>query len=134
MNVRVVFTVFAVLVIVALALGIAGYAYNLGLTQGMAPNVKLEVPATGAVPAPYFYPPYGMHRMGGFGGFGFLSCLVPLFFFFVLFGVMRMVLFRARCGMGGMHHRKWEGGAPPMFVEWHRKMHEQQSQQPASDK
>jgi hypothetical protein len=132
MNGKVVFTVFVVLVVVAAVAGIAGYAYNIGLAQGMATNVKLEVPATGAVPAPYFYPPYGMHRVGGFGGFGFLGCLVPLFGFFIFFGVMRMIFFRARCG-GMHHHRKWEGGAPPMFEEWHRKMHEQ-PQQPASEK
>ena len=122
MNGRIVFTVLIVLVIAASVLGIASYAYNMGLTQGMATNVKLDVPTTGAVPYPYFYAPFGMH---GFGSFGFLSCLVPLFFFFVLFGVMRMVFWRAR--WGGMHHRKWEGGVPPMAEEWHRKMHEQQA-------
>jgi hypothetical protein len=124
MNGRIVFTVFVVLVVVAAVLGIAGYAYNLGLTQGMATNVKLEVPSTGAMPYPYFYRSFGMH---GFGGFGFLSCLVPLFFFFILFGVMRMVFWRAR--WGGMHRRHWDKETiPPMVAEWHRKMHEQQSQ------
>ena len=123
MNGRIVFTVFVVLIVVAGVLGIAGYAYNIGLTQGMATNIKFEVPATGAVPYPYYYRPFGMHA---FGGFGFLSCLVPLFVFFVFFSVMRMVFWRAR--WGGMHHRKWEGGVPPMAEEWHRKMHEQQQQ------
>ncbi len=120
MNGRIVFTVLIVLVIVAGVLGIAGYAYNIGLTQGMASTGKLEVPATGAVPYPYFYRPFGFHPFG----WSFLSCLLPLFIFFVLFGVMRMVFWRVR--WGGMHHRKWEGGVPPMAEEWHRKMHEQQ--------
>jgi len=134
MNGRIVFSVLLVLVIVVGAVGIGMYAYNVGIAQGMATTGKADVPPSAAVTPfqyygmPYLYRPFGMH---GFGGFGFLSCLFPLFIFFVFFGVMRMVFWRAR--WGGMHHRHWEGGVPPMAEEWHRKMHEQQGQAKKSD-
>jgi hypothetical protein len=122
MYVRIVLSILLALVCLAGAIGIGAYAYNLGIAQGMAVSGKVDVPATGVVPAPYFYRPFGFHP---FGGFGFLSCLFPLFIIFVLFGVMRMVFWRAR--WGGMRHRHWDKEAiPPMVEEWHRKMHEQQ--------
>ena len=115
-----------VFVLIAGVAGIGGYAYNMGLTQGLASGAKLEVaPTQGVAPVPFYgYGAPFMHRSFG-GGWGFLSCLVPLFVFFVFFSVMRMVFWRARWGgMHGMHHRKWEGGVPPMAEEWHKKMHE----------
>lgn len=122
MNGRFVFGLLLTLLIVAGVIGVGAYAYNLGIAQGIADSGKLVAPATGVAPYPYFYRPFGFHPFGW--GFGFLSCLIPLFIFFVFFSVMRMVFWRAR--WGGMHHRKWEGGVPPMAEEWHRKMHEQQ--------
>lgn len=122
---RIVLSVSLALVCLAGAAGIGMYAYNLGLTQGLASNAKLDVPTTGVAPMPYYGMPF-FYRPFGFGwGFDLLGCLVPLFFFFALFSVMRMVFWRAR--WGGMHHRRWEGGVPPMAEEWHKKMHEQQS-------
>ncbi len=122
MNGRIVFGVLLALLLMAGALGVGAYAYNLGVTQGMAESGKLVVPATGVVPYPYFYGPFGAYPFGW--GLGLLSCLIPLFIFAVFFGVMRLVFWRTH--WGGMHHRKWEGGVPPMAEEWHRKMHEQQ--------
>ncbi|MBI5031969.1 MAG: hypothetical protein HZB51_15670 [Chloroflexi bacterium] len=121
MNGRIVLVVFLTVVIVAGAIGIGMYAYNAGIAQGMATSGQVDAPPNNAAPFPY-YRPYYFHPFGY--GFGFLSCLIPLFIIFVFFGVMRMVFWRAR--WGGMHHRHWEGGVPPMAEEWHRKLHEQQ--------
>jgi hypothetical protein len=118
MNGRIVFGILFALLLVASVLGASAYAYNIGVAQGLADSGKLVAPATGVAPHPYFYGRWGFHP------FGFLSCLVPLFAIFILFSVIRMVFWRGH--WGGMHHRKWEGGVPPMAEEWHRKMHEQQ--------
>ncbi len=127
MNGKIVFSVLLVLFIVAGVIGVGMYAYNLGIAQGMLTSGKLDAPAAGTMPYPYFHRPFGFHP---FGGFGFLSCLFPLFIIFVLFGVMRMVFWRAR--WGGMHRRHWDKETiPPMVEEWHRKMHEQQPAQKA---
>lgn len=120
MNGRIVFSVFVTLLLIAVAIGVGMYAYNLGVAQGLADSGKIVVPATGVAPYPYFYRPFGFHPFG----WGLLSCLIPLFFLFIFFSVMRMVFWRA--GWGGMHHRHWDGGVPPKVEEWHRKMHEQQ--------
>ncbi|MBI5301413.1 MAG: hypothetical protein HY868_04680 [Chloroflexi bacterium] len=108
------------LLLVAGVVAVGGYAYSMGVAQGMTTPGKLDVPSTGVAPLPYWYRPWGWH----YGGFGLLSCFFPLLFFFLFFGLMRAFFWR---GHWGMHHgRKWEGGVPPMFEEWHRKMHEPQ--------
>ncbi|MBI4790699.1 MAG: hypothetical protein HY782_27025 [Chloroflexi bacterium] len=120
MNTRMAFGILLAIVLIVGAVGLGVYGYNLGLAQGLAQSDKLPVPPTGAAPYPYFGYPY-FFRPFGFG-FGFLGCLIPLLFLFVLFGVMRMVFWRA--SWGGMHHRHGAGGVPPMFEEWHKKAHE----------
>ena len=125
---RIVLGVLIALLLIAGAVGIGVYAYNFGVAQGMADSGKLVAPAAGAVPSPYLYRPFGFHSFGF--GFGFLGCLVPLFFFFLLFGLCRAFIWRGRWGWGGMHHRHWDGNTPPPMVEeWHRKMHEQPTAQ-----
>jgi len=113
--------------VVALILGAAaiGYAaYTAGVAQGAAPAAG----APAVVPA---YAPYGPMMYGyGFPHFGFLWCLVPLFFLFVVFGLFRFVV---RGGMWGHRHGGW---GPRGFMhegmhsewmeraeEWHRKQH-----------
>jgi len=121
---RIVLGVLIAVLLIAGAIGIGAYAYNWGVAQGMADSGKLAAPAVGAVPYPYFHRPFGFHTFGF--GFGFLNCLFPLLFFFLLFGLCRAFIGRGHWGWGGMSHRHWNGGVPPMVEEMHRKMHEQQ--------
>jgi len=111
--------------VVALILGAAaiGYAaYAAGVAQGAAQAAG----APAVVPA---YAPYGPYMYPHFG-FGFLGCLIPLFFVFAVFGLFRFVV---RGGMWGHRHGGW---GPKGFMhegmrsewleraeEWHRKQH-----------
>jgi hypothetical protein len=129
MNGKFVLGILLTLVLVAGAIGVGVNAYNMGVAQGLAASGKLDVPTTGIAPMPYWYRPMGWH----YGGFGPLSCLFPILFFFLFFGLMRAFFWRGRWGMHH-HGHKWEGGVPPMLEEWHRKMHEPQAQQPTEQK
>jgi len=119
--------------VVALILGAAaiGYAaYNAGVAQGAAVAAGAPAVVPAALPA---YAPYGP-MMYGYGsphfGFGFLGCLIPLFFLFVVFGLFRFVV---RGGMWGHRHGGWgprgfmhEGMSAEWLgraEEWHRKQH-----------
>lgn len=128
MNGRFVLGVLLAIFLIVGAVGVGVYAYNVGVTQGMVDSGKVTPPVA---PAPYAYPfagPFFFHPFGW--GFGFLSCLFPLLFFFVIFSLIRLVIWGPRWGW--RHHRHWdhdEGNVPPMVEEWHRKMHEPQPQQ-----
>jgi hypothetical protein len=130
MNGRIVFGVLLAVLLMAGAIGIGVYAYNFGVAQGMADSGKLAAPAAGAAPYLYWHRPWGLHPFGF--GLGFVNCLFPLLFFLLLFGLCRAFIRRGRWGWGGMHHRHWDGGIPPMVEEWHRKMHEPQPTTPKS--
>ncbi len=129
---RIFWKVLIVLVLVAAILGIGVYAYNLGMTQGLAQ--KLQVTAGQAVPVPY------MHYGRGFFGFGFglLGCLIPLFLLFLVFGSLRALFWHGPMGWRHMHRRHWgwrdENGkdvdVPPFFAEWHRRAHGEPTDKP----
>jgi hypothetical protein len=98
--------------LVLLVVGVIGLVgYQIGISQAIA----TQVPAGAVVPAayPYWYGP-------GFG-FGFFGFLFPLFFLFLLFGLMR-------AAFGGGHHRgewgrgRWSGGRE-RIEEIHRELH-----------
>jgi len=132
------------LLVVGVLAGVGYTAYNAGVSQGLIDSGKLVLPATNGVAptVPYAAPfgaPYGFYRPFGFGprfggGFGFLGCLVPLFFIILLFALFRLA-FRGRWGRGwggpgmGMGMRGgWDpssGNIPPDVKEWHRKLHEE---------
>ena len=82
----------ATLVILAIV-GVIGY--QIGVSQ----NIAAQIPAGTAVPG-YYYP----HPLCGWGcGFGFLGLLFPLFFFFLIFGVLRAAMWGGRgWGQGRM--------------------------------
>ena len=118
-----------VLLVVLLAVGavaLGTYAYNIGMAQGLAQSDKLPTPGTGVAPWP-FYGPY-LYRPFGFG-FGILGCLFPLFFFLLFFGLLRGIFWGGHWGWRGRYGMR-EGHVPPMFEEWHRKMHEDKPAQP----
>jgi hypothetical protein len=114
--------VLLVIVLVAVAAGVGAYAFRMGVAQGLAESGKLPAPATGVAPMPYYAP---FHYRAHGHGFGLLSCIVPLLFVFLVFGVIRAMFCRGHWGW--RHHMHGEKGVPPMFEEWHRKMHETQN-------
>lgn len=71
--------------------------------------------------------PYGHH----FGFFPLGGICFGVFLLFMFFGFMKMMFFRRMMWHGGHHgHRgpwgkHWEGGAPSMFNEWHKRAHEE---------
>ena len=128
MNGRFVFGVLLAVVLIVGAVGVGVYAYNAGVAQGMIESGKVVAPATGLAPYAYYGGPFFFHPFGW--GFGFLGCLFPLLFFFLFFGLLRGIFWGGRWGW--RHHRhldSGEHGVPPMVEEWHRKMHEQPSEQ-----
>lgn len=96
-------------------------AYNAGVTAGLAESGRILGPGD-RVASPYIYPGFGF----GFGFFGFFGALL---FFFLIFGLLRAVFWGGPRGWhGGGRWRdgrgSWAAGGPPMFEEWHRRMHE----------
>jgi hypothetical protein len=124
MNGKIVLRVLLALGLIAGAVGIAIYAYNVGIAQGLIESGKLAAPTTGVAPYPFYGGPFFFHWPFGFG-LGLLGCLFPLLFFVLFFGLLRGMIGR---GHWGKHRAHWEKGVPPMFEEWHRKMHEPQAQ------
>ncbi|MBI3914012.1 MAG: hypothetical protein HY327_07480 [Chloroflexi bacterium] len=116
-----------VVLLIAVMGGFAFYAYNVGIAQGLAQGGTSTAPAVGVAPLQYYGRSFFFHP------FGFLGCLFPLFFLFLFFGLMRGIFWGGR--RGWMHHRHdmGEKDAPPMFEEWHRKMHERQAQTGSKD-
>jgi hypothetical protein len=81
----------ATLVVLAIV-GVIGY--QIGVSQ----NIAAQLPAGTAV-APYYYGPHWF----GFG-FGFLGFLFPLFFLFLIFGLLRAAMWGGRGWGGGYGH------------------------------
>ena len=124
MNGKIVLRVVSGLVLLAVIGAIAFFAFQAGIAQGSP--VTIEAPSGESVPAPYpsFGYGYGMRYHHPFGwGFG---CLIPIFAVFLLVLALksfRMMLWGPRWGWGHRHGRWGECGVPPMFEEWHKKMH-----------
>jgi len=119
------------LVLVGGAAALGWTAYNMGLSAGSPQSgVQVGPQAVAPVPAPYSYGPYAPYPHHPFG-FGFLGCLAPLFFLFIVFFLFRMVFWG---GMG--RHRHWGWGPKGPFSpddmpnhwrqraeDWHRQQH-----------
>lgn len=124
---------FVGLLLIGALAAVAYYGYQAGIARGLAEAGNLTAPEGGAMPVvpygPYFYP-----RPFGFGPFG---CLIPLLFFFLLFALFKGLFWGRHWGWGHGHGR--DGGkygpegadVPPMFREWHRRMHEHEAGGPA---
>jgi hypothetical protein len=116
--------VLGVVLVGVIAAGLAAtgwFAYNAGVAQGAAQSAATS-PAAG-VPyygyAPFFFRPYG-----------FLGCLIPLFLIFLVFALIRPMMWGPWMGGGhrgwGMHGRFGEGPRQhfrEMAEEWHRQAH-----------
>lgn len=117
---RILVGVLLVLAVAGSLAGIATYAYNSGVAQGLAESGKLPLPGSGAGPYPAY--PYGYpywHPFHGPFGFGFFGFLWPLLFIFLVFALLRGLFWRGS-GWGGYSER----GVPRRFEEWHRRLHE----------
>ncbi len=121
MNGRSVVRILLVLVVIALALGIGVSVYQAGYAQGAVESGRITTPPIGT--APFVNGPGFYHPFFGFG-FGPFGCLFPLLGFLLFFFLLRGLFWGGRRGM----HRRWEGGLPPAFDEWHKRAH---SEQPA---
>ena len=104
-----------VFVVVAIALVVGAFAYQLGLSQGLATTIP-----AGAAPVAYYgYPHWGF-------GFGFFGFLFPLLFIFLIFGAMRA----AFGGHRGYGYRGW-GNGRERIEELHRELH---GEKPSGDR
>jgi hypothetical protein len=127
MNRNILFRIISALILLGALIGLSIFAYNAGVSHGLAANIQTSTGETPAGPYPYYWMPYPMHFFG-YPGFGFLGCLIPLFFIFLAFAALRGLFGFRRHSWHAMHHGTWgETGrdVPPMFSEWHRRMHEQ---------
>jgi len=134
MDGKIVLRIVSVLVLIAAIAGIGFFAYQAGIAQGSP--VTIEAPAGETAPMPYPHYGYGMpfHRHLGFG-FGCFGLLIPLFLFFLAIKAFRFLFWGQRWGHHMHGHgpwgRNWEGGAPGMFEEWHKRAH---GEEPKEDK
>jgi hypothetical protein len=124
MNGKIALRVISGLVLLAVIAAIAFFAFQAGVAQGSP--ITIQAPSGESVPAPmphYGYG-YGMPFRGHHFGFGF-GCLGPIFAVFLLVLALksfRMMMWGSRWGWG--HRGHWgEHGVPPMFEEWHKKIH-----------
>jgi len=127
---RIALGVLLTIALVGGAVALGWSAYNTGLAQGaMQAGSQVAPPAGNPVPF-YAYGPYRFHPFGF--GFGFLGCLGPLLFVFLVFGLFRLLFW----GGMGHHHRHWGWGPKGPFMpeefrnhwreraeEWHREQH-----------
>jgi len=122
MNGKIALRIVSGLVLLVVIGAIAFFAFQAGVAKGSP--VTLETPSGESVPAPYFHYGYGMpfHHPFGFG-FGCFGPLLALFLVFAALKSFRMMMWGPRWGWGHRHGYWGEHGAPPMFEEWHKKMH-----------
>jgi hypothetical protein len=123
---HIVFRFMAGLVLLVAIAGIAFFAYQSGVAHGVASNIQVASPGTAVAPYTLYGMPFGY--FGWFPWFGIFGLLIPIFLFFLAFGVMRMLVWGPRWDWRRMHHGAMENGpwgndVPQMFKEWHRRMH-----------
>ena len=103
--------------IAVIALVVGAFAYQVGLSQGLATTLP-----AGAAPVAYYgYPHWGF-------GFGFFGLLIPLFFLFIVFGALRAAMWGGR---GGYGPRGWGGNGRARIEELHNELH---GQKPSGDR
>lgn len=131
MNGKIWLRILSGLVMVAAIAGIAFFAFQAGVAHGSP--ITLQSPAGESAPIPYYGMPYGHGGFHGvpFLGFGCFGILIPLFLFFLAMKAFRFAFWGPRWGHPMRGHgpwgRSWEGGVSPMFDEWHKRAHGEQS-------
>jgi len=119
------------LVLLAVIGGIAFFAFNAGVAQGVATKLPQTATQPGTGTMPYYQhgaPFFGHPGFGIFGGlFGFLIGLFVLLF---VFRLISFIVFGPRWGWGGgrMARHAWrhgwhDGEIPPMVKEMHDRLH-----------
>jgi len=112
------------LVLIAVVAGIAFFAFNAGVAQGVATKVPQAATQPGTMPYQFYGAPFFWHPF--FGVFGFL---IGLFLLFFVLRLISFIVFGPRWGWGGhMHRHPWrhgwyEGDVPPMVKEMHDRLH-----------
>jgi hypothetical protein len=133
MNGKIGLRIVSALVLVAAIAGIAFFAYQAGITNGSPVTIQAPSGDANVAPAPYPYYGYGygMPFRHPFGfGFGCFGAFLVFFLVIVALKSFRFLFWGPRWG----HHmghwgQRWEGGAPPMFDEWHKKAHGEQPEE-----
>src|SRR5208283_5846929 len=127
MNGKIFARIIAVLVLVAAVAGIAFFAFNAGVAQGVATKLPAAT-QPGNMPYAYHGAPFFWHPFFGF--------LIGLFLLFFVLRMISFIFWGPRWGRGGhmMGHRAWrhgwtEDGVPPMFKEWHDRAHGKQPEE-----
>jgi hypothetical protein len=100
---------FLAILLLAAVVGLVGY--QIGVSQ----NIAVQIPA-GAAPVAYYGYPWHF-------GFGFLGFLFPLFFLFLIFGLMRAAFGGGRGWGRGYGHGSWADERRARFEEMHRELH-----------
>ena len=135
----IVFRLIGLLLVIGLIVGGSAMAYKAGFSQGVAQSpvvakaIEKAAESGQGVPVPpmmygygYYPRPYGYGHHFGFFPFG--AICGSIFFLFLFFGFMKMIFFRGmRHGGHRMHGpwgKHWDGVAPTMFNEWHKRAHE----------
>lgn len=133
MNGRPIIRLIAVVLLLAIAVGIGGAVYNAGIATGIA-QAQQSV-ESGQPVLPYAYGPYW--HGGGFGFFGIFFWIIG---FFLIVGLLRAAFGRGRGwghrgGWGPGGYGKWGYGGPGRFgpsagynredpiSEWHKELH-----------
>jgi hypothetical protein len=128
----------AILLVAVLALG-GGLIWATAYQAGQSTVVTTATASGGSAVAPVVVPAYGYgygwHPFGfGFGIFGFFA---TLFFVFVVFALIRAIVWRGGHGRrggwgggwggpgaaGGPGRSPWEARAHETFEDWHRRAH-----------
>ncbi len=131
----------AILLIAVLVVG-GGIIANTAYQAGLSTAITTATASGGTVVTPVVVPPYaygygyGWHPFGlGFGIFGFLGTLL---FLFIVFGLIRALVFRGGPGRrggggwGGRGHSPWEDRAHETFERWHEGAHGTPPDRPSS--
>jgi hypothetical protein len=129
------------LILIAAIVGLGVYAYQAGVTHGMAVNIQTSESETPQL----LYPPMMYGHPFGWGGYGFLSCLVPFFLLCLAFFAIRVLFWPRPFGWHSMHRRMGGMGpmaagcepghrVPPFFEEWHRQAHGEAPAEQAENK